>query len=117
MKTKRACGTLLRLYPTDFRTRFAAEMLSTFEEAATERSKQGMLCSIHFASAELLGLLMGAAAEWMAKLSTDGAVRGRCLPDLRMMRPPGVTKKLWFAGTCTTDSRSDDFPSTLTSPE
>ncbi len=117
MKTKRAYDTLLRLYPADFRTRFAAEMRSTFEEEATERRKRGMLRSVHFASAELLGLLMGAAAEWMAKVSTDSAVRGRCLPDLRMMRPPGVTQKLWFAGTCATDSRSDEFPSTMTSQE
>jgi hypothetical protein len=117
MKTKRAYDTLLRLYPTDFRTRFAAEMLSAFEEAASERRKRGMLCSVHFALAELVGLMMGAAREWMTKLTTDSAVRGRCLPDLRMMRPPGVTQKLWFAGTGTTDSRSDDFPSTMTSPE
>ena len=117
MKTKRAYDALLRLYPTDFRTRFAAEMLSTFEEAATERCKQGVLRSVHFASIELLGLLVGAAAEWRAKLSTDSSVRGRCLPDLRMMRPPGVTQKLWFGGACATGSRSDDFPSTMTSQE
>jgi hypothetical protein len=97
MKFKRAYQTILRLYPIDYRTCFAAEMLSTFEEAATQRRKQGTLWSAHFALAELLALLTGAAAEWIAKLSTDSSIRGRYLPDLRMMRPPGVTQEQWFA--------------------
>jgi uncharacterized membrane protein YbaN (DUF454 family) len=37
--------------------------------------------------AELAGLLTGATAEWIAKLTSDSSVRGRSLPDLRMMRP------------------------------
>ncbi len=97
MKRKRAYRALLRLYPMDYRTCFAAEMLSAFEAAANERRKQGMLRSGHFVLAELAGLLRGAAAEWMAKLSTDSSIRGRCLPDRRMMRPPGVTQEQWFA--------------------
>jgi hypothetical protein len=103
MKMKRAYNMLLRLYPTDYRTCFAAEMLKTFEEAAAWRRKQGMLGSVYFSLAELVGLLIGAAAEWIAKLSTDRSIRGRCLPDLRMMRPPGVTRQQWFARTCATD--------------
>lgn len=83
----KAYGILLRLYPHDFRARFAAEMLITFERAAEER---GLV-------AELIGLIIGAGREWIAKLTTDRSVRGRCLPDLRMMRPPGVPREVWFA--------------------
>jgi hypothetical protein len=92
-----AYKTLLRLYPADYRTRFAAEMLDTFAEANAGCGELGLLRSVKFASTELYGLLIGAAAEWIAKLTTDASVRGRCLPDLRMMRPPGVTRELWFA--------------------
>lgn len=105
MKMKSVYETLLRLYPADYRSRFAAEMSSTFEEAASDCRKRGMLRSVHFALVELLGLPISAAAEWMAKLSTDRSIRGRCLPDLRMMRPPGVPQKLWFANTGTIDSQ------------
>jgi hypothetical protein len=86
MNRKRAYETLLGLYPADYRARFAAEMLSTFEKVAEGR-----------AFAELTGLLTGTAAEWFAKLTTDSSIRGRCLPDLRMMRPPGVPQSVWFA--------------------
>jgi len=85
----KAYGTLLRLYPSDYRARFAAEMLNAFERAAAER--RGHV-------AELIGLMIGASREWIAKLTTDSSVRGRCLPDLRMMRPPGVPREVWFAG-------------------
>jgi len=54
---------------------------------------------------ELAGLLAGAAAEWIAKLTTDKSVRGRSLPDLRMMRPAGMPPKLWFArAECSSDT-------------
>jgi len=34
--------------------------------------------------------------EWIAKLTTTSSVRGRSVPDLRMMRPAGVPKEMWF---------------------
>ena len=40
----------------------------------------------------------GAVLEWIAKLTTDKSVRGRVLPDLVMMRPPGVTQRGTFRG-------------------
>ena len=46
--------------------------------------------------AELAGLLAGAAAEWFAKTTSDPAVRAHTLPDLRMMRPAGMPRELWF---------------------
>ncbi len=96
MKTRRAYRTLFRLYPWDYRTRFAAEMLNSFERAAEERGGQGRLVFIRFLFVELAGLIHGAGAEWIAKMTTDRSVRGRCLPDLRMVRPPGVPRELWF---------------------
>jgi hypothetical protein len=82
---KRAYRTLLWLYPYDFRAAFAAEMLAAFARTGAERR-----------GAELAGLLTGAAAEWIAKLTSDRLVRGRSLPDLRMMRPAGMPRELWF---------------------
>ena len=76
---------LLGLYPYDYRVAFEAEMLD-------------MLRAEGLRWTELLGLARGAAAEWIAKLTTDPAERGRCLPDLRMMRPAGVAQSVWFRG-------------------
>ncbi len=82
---------LLALYPNDYRQAFAVEMLRAFDSAAAERR------GLRFHVEEMLGLLAGAAREWFAKLTTDRAVRGRTLPDIRMMRPVGVTRAEWFA--------------------
>jgi hypothetical protein len=86
MNMKRAYETLLQLYPADYKARFSGEMLHTLETAPKKR-----------APAELTGLLIGALKEWIAKLTTDRSVRGRYLPDVRMMRPPGVPQSVWFA--------------------
>jgi hypothetical protein len=94
----RAYRSLLRLYPVDYRARFAEQMLHCFEQAVEERRPQGRRATICFAASEFCGLAAGAAAEWVAKWTTDPSVRGRYLPDLRMMRPPGVPRELWFAG-------------------
>jgi hypothetical protein len=88
---KRAYRMLLRLYPADYRAMFAAEMERTFDQVAAERS----------VLTELIGLIAGAAAEWIAKWTTDRGERGRTLPDIRMMRPPGIPKEVWFrSGGC-----------------
>jgi len=100
MNLERAYRNLLRLYPNDYRALFAAEMQTTFNQAAAERRRQPRLAFIRFLLREFIDLVSGAGAEWIAKLTTDSSVRGRCLPDLRMMRPPGVPRELWFAGTC-----------------
>jgi hypothetical protein len=88
---KRLYHLALRLYPVDYRTRFAAEMSAAFDAAIEAR---GALC-LH---AELAGLAAGIAKEWFAKLTSDRSARGRELPDLRMMRPPGVARSEWFRG-------------------
>jgi hypothetical protein len=88
---------ILRLYPTDYRTRFSEEMSQAFDNAVDESYAQRPFAFARLAVAELTGLVIGAGMEWFAKLTTDRSVRGRCLPDLRMMRPPGVRGKLWFA--------------------
>ena len=100
MSVGRAYRTLLRLYPSDYRALFVPEMQNAFEQAAEERRLRSKPAFIRFLLGEFIGLLTGAIAEWIAKLTTDNSVRGRCLPDLRMMRPPGVPRELWFAGAC-----------------
>jgi hypothetical protein len=95
---RRAYRILLRLYPKDYRELFAAGMFDAFSEAAKERREQGWSAFIRFVVTESAGLMLGACTEWIAKVTTDTSVRGRCLPDLRMMRPPGVRRELWFAG-------------------
>jgi hypothetical protein len=106
MKFTRAYRTLLRLYPEDYKAMFSAEMLNAFEKATEERRAQGGLILVRFILAELAGLIIGAGVEWIAKLTTDKALRGQCLPDLRMMRPPGVPHEVWFASACMSSGQS-----------
>ena len=80
----------LRLYPRDFRALFAGEMQRTFEIACDEGRASGVR--------ECLGLVTGAFAEWRAKVTTDIAIRGRVLPDRLLMRPPGVSWEVHYAG-------------------
>jgi len=95
-----AYRTLLRLYPHDFRVWFAAEMATAFEARAAECQALGLAVFLRFAFAELIGLVKGAGAEWVAKSTTDPAQRARSVPDLRMMRPPGITRDAYFARVC-----------------
>jgi hypothetical protein len=91
---KRAYSALLGLYPYDFRTAFGAEMLTAFGRVDAERR-----------GAELTGLLTGAPVEWIAKFTSDRSIRGRTLPDLRMMRPAGMPREMWFGRTeCLSDT-------------
>jgi hypothetical protein len=85
--------TLLRLYPADYYARFASEMATAFDRASADvhRSRTRFLFS------ELRGLLIAIAREWLAKLTANPIVRARTLPDLRKMRPAGVSKEAWFA--------------------
>jgi hypothetical protein len=82
---KRAYRALLGLYPYDFRAAFAAEMWAACETAGAQRR-----------AAEFAGLMAGAAAEWIAKFTSDRSARARNLPDLRMMRPAGMPREVWF---------------------
>jgi hypothetical protein len=77
---------------------FATEMSSAFEEASQDRRRRGRGVYGRFVFTELVALTMGAGAEWIAKLTTDSAVRGRSLPDRLMMRPPGVSWDAHYAG-------------------
>lgn len=90
----RAYRALLKLYPYDFRAAFEPEMLAAFARPGGDRRR-----------AELTGLLAGAAIEWIAKLTSDPSVRGRTLPDVRMMRPAGMPRDVWFGRTeCSPDT-------------
>jgi len=95
-----AYRSLLRLYPRDFRTWFGEEMSAAFEARAKECRAHGWAVFLGFACRELAGVLKGAAAEWSARSTTDPAVRARSVPDLRLMRPCGITREAWFARVC-----------------
>lgn len=97
MNVARAYRALLWLYPRDYTMLFADEMVGAFERAAEERCQLGRTAYVRFALGELVGLAIGAVGEWVAKFTTSSSVRGRCLPDLRRMRPAGVPRDLWFA--------------------
>ena len=88
---RRAYAALLRLYPRDFRALFASEMLTAFEKTAVEWRACGRAAFVRFTVNELAGLMIGAGAEWVAKLTTDSSRRGRHLPDRLLMRPSGVS--------------------------
>jgi hypothetical protein len=101
MNLTRPYSTLLRLYPRDYRALFAAEMLTAFEEADRERRPSGAAVKIRFAVAELLGLVLGAWAEWTAKIAysvyhTNSYVGCRGARDLRLMRPAGVSWESFY---------------------
>jgi hypothetical protein len=95
--TRSVYQALLRLYPWDYATAFSHDMTIAFDQACEEQRARGRGHFVRFATSELSGLLWGAGKEWLAKLTTEESVRGRSLPDLRMMRPVGVTRELWFA--------------------
>jgi len=86
---------LLRLYPPDYRAFFAAEMAAAFDEAIIDRPRR-LSGFITFLFTELTGLAIGACREWLARLDhslahSNSYINGRGLPDLLLMRPPGVT--------------------------
>ncbi|HEV2445195.1 MAG TPA: hypothetical protein VGS58_04715 [Candidatus Sulfopaludibacter sp.] len=91
---RRAYRLILRLFPFDYRLWFAAEILAAFDRAHREGGT----------ARELAALAAALPAEWIAKLSTDPAVRGRALPDVRMMRPVGIPQHVWFRRPCSSDT-------------
>ncbi|HYL73199.1 MAG TPA: hypothetical protein VEU96_03285 [Bryobacteraceae bacterium] len=95
---KRCYQALVRLYPYDYQVSFTAEMVTVFEHSALECRAQGLLSYLRFCSGDLTGLVLAAPREWMAKWTTPRMIRGRALPDLRMMRPAGVSRETHFAG-------------------
>ena len=95
--TKSLYQALLSLYPWDYATAFSDDMRIAFDEACEEQGPLGRWNFVRFATSELASLVWGAGKEWFAKLTTEESVRGRSLPDLRMMRPVGITQEVWFA--------------------
>jgi hypothetical protein len=95
---ERAYALALRLFPWDFRVHLAESMLTTFTESACELRRTPTTSAVRSLTAEFATLAWAIAVEWVAKLTTDASTRGRSLPDCRMMRPAGVTRKEWIAG-------------------
>jgi hypothetical protein len=97
---KSAYNALLRLYPRDYRAMFAKEMRRAFDITSAEHRGDWV-----FITRELTGLAQGALSEWFAKLTTDQTARGRVLPDIVLMRPPGVPREIHFAAGVLDDDR------------
>jgi hypothetical protein len=68
-----------------------------FEEACEGQGRRGRWHFVRFVASELSSLVWEVGKEWLAKLTTEESVRGRSLPDLRRMRPVGITQEVWFA--------------------
>ncbi len=97
MNAKLLYRVLLRLFPGDYRLTFAPEMLDAFEREAEQQHRRGGAAYRRFVRGELVHLALRVPVEWFAKATTSRSVRARSLPDLRMMRPAGVARSMWFA--------------------
>ena len=97
MNAERIYRALLQLFPHDYRSCFEAEMLEAFSRASSEQLAPGRCAYVHFVCGEIAGLAMSLPREWIAKATTTTPIRARSLPDLRLMRPAGVAREVWFA--------------------
>ena len=71
---------ILRLYPAEYRAVFASEMVATFDQAAADSGKRGILHFVLFATCEFAGLLKGLFTERMARRAAqDGYITTGCL--------------------------------------
>jgi len=89
--------TLLGLYPREYRTLFAKEMLSAFEDACAEYRRRGLCEFVRFGAAELVGLVVEAEAQWVAKTKhvvfhSRNSGDCCCVPDIAKARPPWVAR-------------------------
>jgi len=73
-------------------------MLTVFEKSGAERRVVGWIHYFRFAVEEMIGVVRGAAFEWIAKRTSSAFVRGRALPDRRRMRPAGVAAESYYRG-------------------
>lgn len=80
---------LLGLYPAEVRTLFAPEMSDVFAQVAADRRREGWFPYAAFILGEVIGVLAAAAAA-------HRTVHQPIL-DLRMMRPPGVSREVYGA--------------------
>jgi hypothetical protein len=96
MTFQRIYNLLLRIYPAEYRALFGAEMSTVVGKMTQDRRCQGRIATAHFFLVEIMGLLLGAACEWIAKLAYSVShsvnyIDGRGLPDPLLMRAPGVS--------------------------
>jgi len=101
MNMTRIYRALLRLYPREYRTLFAKEMFSAFEDACSEYRRRGFYEFSRFGAAELLGLVVEAEAQWVAKTKhvvfhSRNSGDCCCLPDIARARPPWVARDTYY---------------------
>ena len=98
MRAERIYAAALRLFPADFRGRFAPEMSGAFAAAVCDRRDAGLVRLVDFLIVEATALALAVGREWIRKLTSDPVVRFRVFPDCRRMRPIGITRAEWAAG-------------------
>jgi hypothetical protein len=74
-------NVLLRLYPPEYRRTFAPEMLTVLEESAHEYRQRSWIPYARFVLVESLGLIKGAAAEWIVRFTMGSRVDHAYFPD------------------------------------
>ena len=75
---------ILSLYPMEYRSMFAQEMVEVFDHAAMAAEEQGLLSLLRFAACELAGLLNGLFSERVTRWrDRERYIASRCLsrPD------------------------------------
>jgi hypothetical protein len=75
---KKAFAALLRLYPRRYRRQFGAERAAVFEQALDAERERPLGSFVRFLGAELLGLVVGAGTEWIARFSSPNYGRSDC---------------------------------------
>jgi len=96
----RLYALLLRLYPVEYRALFAAEMLRVLVEAGAQGRAHRL--------AEPIGLLLGAAREWRAKLSRPRSYLMGRQPPYGEMSPEARIE--WLVGLMVHAIAHHDFP-------
>ena len=84
---------LIRLYPLDIKVLYGDEMVCAFEHGFEESRRRGWAALVRFGIGQLIWLLCDAAEEWVVKLSSHPSFRGRCLPNLGLVRTPRRRKE------------------------
>lgn len=59
---------LLLLYPADFRRQFSEEIVSVFEQRASDRATSGEPATFAFFAIEFVSIVKGASTMWVTKI-------------------------------------------------
>jgi hypothetical protein len=87
---------LLLLLPADFRRAFGPAMSTDFATLLRDARRHSVTRAVRLATCEYLALMRCAPGEWLAKIGAAPFQRDMIFRDRSRMRPPGVSKSLWY---------------------